>query len=966
MDKKHDEQDISQTFSKIDKAAVLQEARIFYETPIKAGRCAATLSKVLYLLYQGEHLNENESTQLFFQTTRLFQSKDVLLRRLTYLIVKELALISSPDTILMVTSSLNKDLSDKNASELGLKSCALRALVRVVCSGDIGSTAGGLERFLKQAVVDRDLTLVSGAIVSSIHLLSPSVLQSSYVAPNQQQDQQQQQQQQQRSSMNAGRDLVKRWTNEVQDALNKPSGLVQYHGLGLLYQLRSNDKIAILKIVQQLIRSGQVRSPQAWVMLIRYIGRVIEDEGGLENQLPGSNVKQLYDVLEGCLRHRHEVVNLEAARVIFSMKGVSVKELFPVVNVLQLSLNSAKAPLRFSAIRTLNKIAARFPSAVASCNVDLENLITDPNRSIATLAITTLLKTGNESSVDRLLKLLQSFIAEISDEFKVLVVEAIRALAFKFPSKNQVMLRFLSNALRDEGGYEFKRVVVEGLFDFIRTVPDVKDSALAHLCEFIEDCEFTRLAVRILHLLGEEGPKMLNPSKYIRHIYNRTILEVAPVRAAAVASLAKFAAQLPELKPQIMVLLERCLEDPDDEVRDRAIFYIDMLSDRDVDTVSDEGIDLTAEFLLDDSTFAMDVLESQLTAYVNSVELHTKPFDIKDVPLTTRAQEENERLKTIRGSQLELGIPSMLSGGQGFMAGAEAPVNGGGFGGDVSGQSKSLKDSAVEGMKEFAQFGQLFRSSPQIAITDVDVAEYVVKVVKHNFRDFFVVQLLCTNTLEDVMLENVSAQLEPEDEDVLQMLTLYGVINLPQLKYGEPGSVFVVYKKNGGQNTFATGSFGVTLSFITKDVDPETGIPDPQGYDDTYQVDAFEIGIEDYIVPSYEPIFTSSWDKLGNEIVETLQLPAEVTNIKDAIEKLESVLGNVGNVWSAAENSYQLPNKPLQTITSHALMLSGLVIGGVKALCRMRMACVAGGVTVEVAVRSQREDVSQMICDCIG
>lgn len=40
-------------------------------------------------------------------------------------------------------------------------------------------------------------------------------------------------------------------------------------------------------------------------------------------------------------------------------------------------------------------------------------------RSIATLAITTLLKTGAESSVERLMKQISSFVSEISDEFKV-------------------------------------------------------------------------------------------------------------------------------------------------------------------------------------------------------------------------------------------------------------------------------------------------------------------------------------------------------------------------------------------------------------------------------------------------------------------------------------------------------------------------------------------------------------------
>lgn len=60
---------------------------------------------------------------------------------------------------------------------------------------------------------------------------------------------------------------------------------------------------------------------------------------------------------------------------------------------------------------------------------------------------------------------------------------------------------------------------------------DAKESGLAHLCEFIEDCEHTTLATKILHLLGQEGPRTTHPSKYIRFIYNRVILENAEVRA---------------------------------------------------------------------------------------------------------------------------------------------------------------------------------------------------------------------------------------------------------------------------------------------------------------------------------------------------------------------------------------------------------------------------------------------------
>ena len=56
-----------------------------------------------------------------------------------------------------------------------------------------------------------------------------------------------------------------------------------------------------------------------------------------------------------------------------------------------------------------------------------------PPRPAPPQAITTLLKTGNESSIDRLLKQIGGFMSEIADEFKVVVVEAIKALCLKFP-----------------------------------------------------------------------------------------------------------------------------------------------------------------------------------------------------------------------------------------------------------------------------------------------------------------------------------------------------------------------------------------------------------------------------------------------------------------------------------------------------------------------------------------------------
>ena len=100
-------------------------------------------------------------------------------------------------------------------------------------------------------------------------------------------------------------------------------------------------------------------------------------------------------------------------RVIIELNEVTARELQPAITVLQLFLSSSKPTLRFAAIRALNKVAMVHPLSVTSCNIDMESLISDQNRSIATLAITTLLKTGNESSVDRLMKQITAFMSDI-------------------------------------------------------------------------------------------------------------------------------------------------------------------------------------------------------------------------------------------------------------------------------------------------------------------------------------------------------------------------------------------------------------------------------------------------------------------------------------------------------------------------------------------------------------------------
>ncbi|PIO63627.1 coatomer gamma subunit appendage domain protein [Teladorsagia circumcincta] len=445
------------------------------------------------------------------------------------------------------------------------------------------------------------------------------------------------------------------------------------------------------------------------------------------------------------------MVVYEAASAIVALPNTTPAELAPAISVLQLFCSSPKAALRFAAVRTLNKVSMKHTNAVMSCNVDLEKLITDPNRSIATLAITTLLKTGAESSVERLMKQISSFVSEISDEFKIVVVDAIRSLCSRYPRKHAVMMPFLANMLRNDGGFEYKKAIVETIIAIVEENPDAKTAGLAHLCEFIEDCEHDSLATRVLHLLGREAPKTPNPSSYIRFIYNRVILESTKVRAAAVTALAKFGAQCAELRPSIQVLLKRCLLDSDDEVRDRATFYLALLADATAPIIN--------TFVLDSLQVLPSSLERCLFEYVRGDSFNT-PFDLRVVPVTSQPLSLPEKRAPVLAD-----VPP------------EKPAA----------VKKEPYAEQLAQIPEFANLGPLFHSSPRVALTD-DVTEYTVHAIKHIFTNHVVVQLDCKNTLNDQLLENVFVELEDGEGE----WSVEHVIPIDNLPYNETKSTYVL------------------------------------------------------------------------------------------------------------------------------------------------------------------------------
>ncbi|ODO05191.1 coatomer subunit gamma [Cryptococcus wingfieldii CBS 7118] len=906
-----------------DKTTVIQEARVFNESPISPRKCRALLTRIVYLLYIGETFSTQEATTLFFGVTKLFQHKDSALRQMVYLVIKELSKIA--EDVIMVTSSIMKDMQPN--LEVVYRPNAIRALARIIDAQSVQS----VERFFKSALVDRSSSISSASLVSSYHLfpLSPTI--------------------------------IKRWANEAQEAVNakavssysgasayfaggsssnsgyqavaSSSYIMQYHALGLLYLMREKDRMAITKMVQQLGASGKgssiVRNPMAVCMLIRFARKVMDEDANVR--------KQMHEYLETLLRHKSEMVNIEAARAIAEMRDVQTGDLYKTIAVLQLFLSSPKPVIKFAAVKTLSKLAQTHPQAVSAVNVEMENLITDSNRSVATYAITTLLKTGNEASVDRLMKQISSFMADITDEFKIIVVDAIRSLCIKFPSKQAVMLSFLSGVLRDEGGYDFKYAVVDAIFDMIKYIGDSRDTALAHLCEFIEDCEFTKLSVRILHLLGIEGPKTSNPTKFIRYIYNRVVLENAVVRAAAVSSLAKFGVCVndPNVMKSVNVLMRRCLDDVDDEVRDRAAMYIKVLEEKSLADV----------LVKDEAQFSLATLEEQLVSYVQDEGAHSAAFDISSVPKVSREQAQAEVAQS-RPSALDIAGPSSA------VVAEPTPT-------PSAAEAQSSYAAQLAAIPELQSYGPVLKSSARPVELTESETEYVVSAVKHIFKEHIVFQFNVSNTIPDTVLEQVAVITQPSPDSGLVEDFIIPIESLTSASGS--GQVYVSFTREQPEE-YAVGTFECGLKFVSKEVDPTSGQPEEEGYDDEYQVEELDLGAADYITPTYVT-FASEWDKLAPSpsLVETFALSSS-ESLKEACNSLVEVLG-------------MLPLGGSETPTSasvHTLQLAGLVVpsngaeGSSKVLARCRMTFAAGeGVTLELGVRAENEEAAKLVMAAI-
>lgn len=216
--------------------------------------------------------------------------------------------------------------------------------------------------------------------------------------------------------------------------------------------------------------------------------------------------------------------------------------------------------------------------------------------------------------------------------------------------------------------------------------------------------------------------------------------------------MAQFGASCPDLLQNVTVLLGRCQMDLDDEVRDRATYYLSILQS--------SSPTLYKNYITESQLVSLSLLEKSLKEHLNGPLSET--FNMSLVPKTVPAavheeQHNNDAMITTNATQK---VPRITR--------EEANVE------------RLLQIPGIQ------RLGPLLKSTAAAQLTESET-EYTVSCIKHCFGNHVVLQFDCVNTLSDQLLENVKVDLVVPEGYIIR-----AVIPCVKLAYGEKESTYII------------------------------------------------------------------------------------------------------------------------------------------------------------------------------
>ena len=460
-----------------------------------------------------------------------------------------------------------------------------------------------------------------------------------------------------------------------------------------------------------------------------------------------------------------------------------------------------------------------------------------------------------------------------------------------------------------------------------------------------------------------------NPSAYIRFIYNRVNLEKAVISAAAVSALATYAHKVPALKQGIVLLLRKCLNDSDDEVRERALFYLSLLGDTFDEEAKSESAASSAEATEEIADLRSFIFDSEQVIDIDALEQYVT--EQKDALLDESEEGFNIDLSEMligEGPQAQAPVAKAAdaSASQKPRAQASAAGQPAATAGKPQESAKGLtseQDVFVGTMGSVGVINQMTQGAkPQFmsAVTPVNesTAEYVVSTMKHIYEDKIIVQYGIKNTLEDQVLTNVTVKVDGIETD--SGLTVQGVIPMADgdsIKYADQKFVYLILDRTKAVVDFPLAKIKQQLSFTITEIDVDTE-EEIGSYEEDYDLDQIQLAVRDYVKADLIPTgqFKDYWEKIGghqsgSEAQGTFQLPFKTTQ-----EAVDGITKNFGMSICDGTNKVNAAEK------AHNLLLSGQFLGKEMVLVRG----IIGfndtyGCVLKVVVRSLNAAISETV-----
>ena len=813
-------------FDDLRKDLTLQNASIFNEKNVQSEQCIEILINLIYLLNKGEKFSEKEKESIFFSATKLLHNANPILRRIIFLFVKHLNWWQSS---FILTGSL---ITELNGDDDLIKPNCFRLLGQITDA----SSVNVVERLLKEAINNENHEVASSALCCTLFMSLK------------------------------GFGIAKSWINEISEKLNSSlseENLLTFHTLLLLKEIKKNDKLFLIKIFSRIAETSGSRSHRsqfAICQLIRYVTDLL-----LKTDLEESTKKTFHIFLQMSLYRLEESIKIEAARSIMIIPNISASIRQETIATLCELISSSNKIVRFAALKTLDKHIDGFAQNVAvDIFLELEKIIEDSgtNSSIKSYAFSIFLKISKGLSDYRLEKMFKTFIEQYTkfkEDFKKKLINISKNISRENPTKNKLYYDFFCSVFKLDAGPQTKLEILDALIWFVYNDKDLKLQTIFFLAESLFECQYDVLKIRIINLLGKECELVNNKSKLVRYIYNQLLLEFPAVRASAISALGEIGFKENNLRDIIISLIENCLNDDDNEVRERAFMIskaLKAVKDKNKEDqqlinfvfpqkvknpspVEELNIDLIQLVLNSEkeNLLKSDDICQELVSILNDTEKISEIL-IKD---------KEELKKKEKKEKKRLGL-------------------------DVSERKKSEDDYATTMFTKI--YGPPKVITPYKKLTDQS-AEYLTKYRKIVHDKIVVMDFEITNTIEFQIINDVSLD--------MQMLNYEGfdldkteIIPIKSLKTNESGHLYFKLLKNK-DSIYSNCSFNCTLKFDLQELDVK-GNPHGIPVKETYKLDKpVEVCYADYYIKN---------SKVNLENFAEFWKQAEKSGYEKAVEKM--------------------------------------------------------------------------------